>query len=60
MLSLFMIRFNKLLIIFAFITLVGCGTVSSTIEGVVNGAKKDVGSVFHYSTCIFTPVECFD
>tara|TARA_B110000114_G_scaffold149880_1_gene160466 strand:+ start:496 stop:663 length:168 start_codon:yes stop_codon:yes gene_type:complete len=55
-----MIRFNKLLIIFAFITLVGCGTVSSTIEGVVNGAKKDVGSVFHYSTCIFTPVECFD
>ena len=55
-----MIRLSKLLIVFSFVFFLGCSTVSSTVEGVVNGAQKDVSDIYHYTTCIFTDAQCFE
>ena len=55
-----MIRLKYFLIIISFLFFIGCSTVTSSVEGVVNGAKKDVGDVYHYTTCIFTDAQCFE
>ena len=51
---------KKYLIIFFFLSLSGCNTVTGTIEGTALGIVKDVKSTYHYSTCVFTDVTCGD
>ena len=51
---------KKYYIIFFFLTLTGCNTVTGTIEGTALGVVKDVKSTYHYSTCVFTKVTCGD
>ena len=38
----------------------GCNTITNTVEGVSRGVYKDVKTTYHYSTCIFTDVQCGD
>tara|TARA_B100001059_G_C17271196_1_gene303687 strand:+ start:51 stop:227 length:177 start_codon:yes stop_codon:yes gene_type:complete len=38
----------------------GCNTVTGSIEGTALGVAKDVKTTYHYSTCIFTNVQCGD
>ena len=42
------------------ITLQSCNTVTGTIEGTAIGVAKDVKTTYHYTTCIFTKVQCGD
>jgi predicted small secreted protein len=43
-----------------FILLTNCNTLSGTVEGTVRGVKRDVQTTTHYTTCIFTKVQCGD
>ena len=46
---------------FFFILLVAlqsCNTVTGTIEGTAIGVVKDIKTTHHYTTCIFTEVQC--
>ena len=48
-------------ITFFFILLVAlqsCNTVTGTIEGTAIGVVKDIKTTHHYTTCIFTKVQC--
>ncbi len=38
----------------------GCNTLTGTVEGTTHGIIKDVKTIHHYSTCIFTNTECGD
>ena len=40
------------------IALQSCNTVTGTIEGTAIGVVKDVKTTHHYTTCIFTKVQC--
>ena len=40
------------------ITLQSCNTVTGTIEGTAIGVVKDIKTTHHYTTCIFTEVQC--
>ena len=40
------------------IALQSCNTVTGTIEGTAIGVAKDVKTTYHYTTCIFTKVQC--
>jgi predicted small secreted protein len=51
---------NKFLILLTFILLSNCNTVTGTIEGTVIGVAKDVKTTYHYTTCVFTHVQCGD
>ena len=51
---------KKYYIIFFFLILTGCNTVTGTIEGTALGIVKDVKSTYHYTTCVFTDVTCGD
>ena len=51
---------KKVLLIFCFLALTNCNTVSGTLEGSVRGVKRDVQTTAHYTTCIFTKVQCGD
>ena len=57
---------NKILIIllifvsFLFIFLNQCNTVTGSVEGTALGVIKDVKTTYHYSTCVFTKVQCGD
>jgi predicted small secreted protein len=51
---------NKFLILLTFILLSNCNTVTGTIEGTVIGVAKDVKTTYHYTTCVFTDVQCGD
>ena len=42
------------------ITLQSCNTVTGTIEGTAIGVVKDVKTTYHYTTCVFTKVQCGD
>ena len=42
------------------IALQSCNTVTGTIEGTAIGVAKDVKTTYHYTTCIFTKVQCRD
>ena len=42
------------------ITLQSCNTVTRTIEGTAIGVAKDAKTTYHYTTCIFTKVQCGD
>ena len=37
-----------------------CNTVTGSIEGTALGVVKDVKTIHHYSTCVFTDTECGD
>ena len=51
---------NKYLILLTFIFLSNCNTVTGTIEGTAIGVAKDIKTTYHYTTCIFTDVQCGD
>ena len=42
------------------IALQSCNTVTGTIEGTAIGVAKDVKTTYHYTTCVFTSVQCGD
>ncbi len=49
--------------IFLFLSLIiltSCNTVTGTVEGTVRGVVKDVKTTHHYTTCVFTKVQCGD
>ena len=43
-----------------FLSLTGCNTVTGSIEGKALGVVKDVKTTYHYSTCVFSKVQCGD
>ena len=51
---------KNLLIIFILFALTGCNTVTGSIEGTALGVVKDVKTTYHYSTCVFTKIQCGD
>ena len=51
---------KKYCLIFFFLILSGCNTVTGTIEGTTLGVVKDVKTTYHYTTCVFTEVTCGD
>ena len=51
---------NKFLILLTFALLSNCNTVTGTIEGTAIGIAKDVKTTYHYTTCVFTNVQCGD
>ena len=56
-----MIRYlinNILLTLFIFLN--ACNTVTGTVEGTGRGIIKDVKTIHHYSTCIFSDIQCGD
>tara|TARA_B110001450_G_scaffold248325_1_gene264371 strand:+ start:136 stop:315 length:180 start_codon:yes stop_codon:yes gene_type:complete len=55
-----MIQKKIILLIFSLSFLNACNTVTGTIEGTAVGVIKDVKSLHHYSTCIFTKTQCGD
>ena len=53
--------FKKFLVLIIFLQILsGCNTVTGTIEGTGMGVVRDVKTVYHYSTCVFTRVQCGD
>jgi hypothetical protein len=47
-------------ILFIFFLFSGFNTVTGSIEGTALGVVKDVKTTYHYSTCVFTNVQCGD
>ena len=37
-----------------------CNTITGTIEGTTRGVVRDVRTIHHYTTCIFTDTQCGD
>ena len=42
------------------ILLNSCNTITGTVEGTALGIVKDVKTIHHYGTCVFTDTECGD
>ena len=42
------------------ILLNACNTITGTVEGTALGVVKDVKTIHHYSTCVFTDTQCGD
>lgn len=42
------------------LVLSNCNTVTGTVEGTARGVSKDVKTIHHYTTCIFTKTQCGD
>jgi len=56
-----MIRNFVIALMFALVILLNaCNTITGTVEGTALGVVKDVKTIHHYSTCIFTNTECGD
>tara|TARA_B100000427_G_scaffold279128_1_gene249166 strand:- start:123 stop:359 length:237 start_codon:yes stop_codon:yes gene_type:complete len=51
---------QKLKILLFFCLIAGCNTVTGTVEGTSRGIVKDVKTIHHYSTCVFTKKQCGD
>ena len=51
---------NKFVIYLILLLLTNCNTVTGTVEGTARGIYKDVKTTHHYTTCIFTKVQCGD
>ena len=49
-----------ILLLFLFIFQNQCNTVTGSVEGTALGVIKDVKTTYHYSTCVFTKVQCGD
>ena len=48
------------LILFVLFITTGCNTVTGSIEGTALGVTKDIKTTYHYTTCVFTKVQCGD
>ena len=46
--------------LFIFILLSHCNTVTGSVEGTARGVYKDIKTIHHYSTCVFTKTQCGD
>ena len=56
-----MIRYLIIALLFSStILLNACNTVTGTVEGVAGGIVRDVKTIHHYSTCMFTDTKCGD
>ena len=56
-----MIRCLIIVLLFSLtIFLSACNTVTGTVEGTARGVIKDVKTIHHYSTCVFTKTQCGD
>ena len=53
-----MVKKSFYLLILFFLS--NCNTVTGTVEGTAIGIVKDVKTTYHYSTCVFTKVQCGD
>ena len=42
------------------ILLNACNAITGTIEGTTRGVVRDVRTIHHYTTCIFTDTQCGD
>ena len=51
---------KKYIILFVFFLTSGRNTVTGSIEGTALGVVKDVKTTYHYTTCVFTEVQCGD
>ena len=51
---------SKILIAYVVIFFNACNTITGTVEGTGRGIIKDVKTIHHYSTCIFTDTQCGD
>mgnify|MGYP001304598742 CR=1 FL=1 len=51
---------KKLFYLLTLFLLSNCNTVTGTVEGTANGIIKDAKTTYHYSTCVFTKVQCGD
>ena len=51
---------QKIIFLLLFFLLSGCNTVTGTVEGTTRGVVKDVKTIHHYSTCVFTKKQCGD
>ena len=47
-----------LLTLFILFITTGCNTVTGSIEGTALGVAKDVKTTYHYTTCVFSNVQC--
>jgi hypothetical protein len=52
--------FRNLLAIFILCVVTGCNTLTGSIEGTALGVAKDVKTTYHYTTCVFTKIQCGD
>ena len=48
------------LTLFVLFITTGCNTVTGSIEGTALGVVKDAKTTIHYTTCVFTKVQCGD
>jgi len=61
-----MIKLSMILVLkstFFFILLIilnACNTITGTVEGAGIGIINDVKAIHHYTTCVFTDVQCGD
>ena len=56
-----MIRYLIITSMFTLLILLNaCNTVTGTVEGTTTGIVRDVKTIHHYSTCIFTDTQCGD
>ena len=53
-------KINFLFFFILLFLLKGCNTVTGTVEGTTRGIYKDVKTIHHYSTCVFTKPQCGD
>ena len=51
---------KKKYLVYFFLLLNSCNTVTGTVEGTVRGVFKDAKTIHHYSTCVFTKAQCGD
>tara|TARA_Y100000389_G_scaffold26805_1_gene23033 strand:- start:239 stop:415 length:177 start_codon:yes stop_codon:yes gene_type:complete len=49
---------KQYLIYFILLLLTNCNTVTGTVEGTARGVYKDAKTIHHYSTCVFTKIQC--
>ena len=51
---------NVSLFFLSLFLLSACNTVTGTVEGTALGVVKDIKTIHHYSTCVFSNTECGD
>ena len=55
-----MIRYFILTLFLLLLSLNACNTVTGTVEGTATGIIKDVKTIHHYTTCVFSKTQCGD
>tara|TARA_B100001093_G_scaffold364821_1_gene349595 strand:+ start:358 stop:537 length:180 start_codon:yes stop_codon:yes gene_type:complete len=54
------IRYFILTLFLLLLSLNACNTVTGTVEGTATGIIKDVKTIHHYTTCVFSKTQCGD